>query len=60
MRPFKDLYITLKDMTNELDCVLSFNYQHINKLKTRRMTENVNLNEGYKGITICTPMEVLN
>jgi predicted nucleic acid-binding protein len=45
---------------HELDCVLSFNYEHINKLKTRRMTENVNLNEGYKGITICTPMEVLN
>ena len=42
-----------------LDCVLSFNFQHINKLKTKRMTENVNLSEGYKGITICTPMEVL-
>ena len=42
-----------------LDCVLSFNFQHINKLKTKRMTENVNLSEGYKGITICTPIEVL-
>lgn len=42
-----------------LDCVLSFNYQHINKLKTKRMTENINLLEGYKGVTICTPMEVL-
>ena len=45
---------------NELDCVLSFNYEHINKLKTKRMTENINLLEGYKGVTICTPMEVLN
>jgi predicted nucleic acid-binding protein len=45
---------------HELDCVLSFNYKHINKLKTKRMSENVNLNEGYKGITICTPMEVLD
>jgi predicted nucleic acid-binding protein len=43
-----------------LDCVLSFNYQHINKLKTKRMTEEINLAEGYKAITICTPMEVLN
>ena len=43
-----------------LDCVLSFNFEHINKLKTKRMTELVNLNEGYKGITICTPMEVLD
>jgi predicted nucleic acid-binding protein len=45
---------------HDLDCVLSFNYKHINKLKTKRSTENVNLNEGYKGITICTPMEVLD
>jgi predicted nucleic acid-binding protein len=43
-----------------LDCVLSFNYQHINKLKTKRMTENINLIEGYKGVVICTPMEVLD
>ena len=43
-----------------LDCILSFNFQHINKLKTKRMTELVNLNEGYKGITICTPMEVFD
>jgi len=44
---------------NELDYILSFNFQHINKLKTKRMTELINLNEGYKGIIICTPMEVL-
>ena len=31
---------------NDLDCVLSFNYKHINKLKTKRLTEVVNLNEG--------------
>jgi predicted nucleic acid-binding protein len=43
-----------------LDCVLSFNYKHINKLKTKRLTGNVNLIEGYSGITICTPMEVLD
>jgi hypothetical protein len=43
-----------------LDCVLSFNFQHINKLKTKRMTENINLLEGYKGVTICTPMEVID
>ena len=44
---------------NGLDCILSFNFQHIYKLKTKRMTENINLMEGYKGITICMPMEVL-
>jgi len=45
---------------NNLDCVLSFNFKHINKLKTKEMTALVNLREGYKGITICTPMEVLD
>ena len=43
-----------------LDCILSFNFKHINKLKTKRMSELINLNEGYKGIIICTPMEVLD
>ena len=41
-----------------LDCIVSFNFQHINKLKTKNMTAYINLNEGYKPITICTPMEV--
>jgi len=45
---------------NNLDCVLSFNFQHINKLKTKEMTALVNLREGYKNIIICTPMEVLD
>jgi len=45
---------------NELDCILSFNFQHINKLKTKRMTTQVNQESGYNGITICTPMEVLD
>jgi hypothetical protein len=43
-----------------LDGVLSFNFQHINKLKTKEMTALVNLREGYKSIIICTPMEVLD
>jgi len=45
---------------NNLDCVLSFNFQHINKLKTKEMTALINLREGYKSIIICTPMEVLD
>ena len=44
---------------NHLDCVLSFNFQHINKLKTKEMTALVNLREGYRSIIICTPMEVI-
>jgi predicted nucleic acid-binding protein len=45
---------------HNLDYILSFNFQHINKMKTKHMTELINLKEGYKGITICTPMEVLD
>jgi predicted nucleic acid-binding protein len=45
--------------TNGLDGVLSFNFQHINKLKTKEMSALVNLREGYKSVIICTPMEVL-
>jgi len=41
-----------------LDCILSFNFQHINKLKTQQKTTSINLREGYQGITICTPEEV--
>jgi hypothetical protein len=44
---------------NGLDGVLSFNFQHINKLRTKEMTTLVNLREGYKNVIICTPMEVL-
>lgn len=43
-----------------LDCVLSFNFEHINKLKTKEMTALVNFREGYRSVIICTPMEVLD
>ncbi len=46
--------------THGLDCVVSFNFQHINKLKTKRMTEIINLEEGYRPVIICTPMEVFD
>jgi predicted nucleic acid-binding protein len=45
---------------NGLDYILSLNFKHINKLKTKRLVELINLNEGYKGIVICTPMEVID
>ena len=56
---FDALHIAIAS-TNRLDCVLSFNYEHINKLKTKRLVERINLSEGYKEIAICTPMEVLD
>ena len=42
------------------DCVLSYNFKHINKLKTKILTERVNKAEGYNGIVICTAKEVLS
>jgi predicted nucleic acid-binding protein len=45
---------------NELDYILSFNFKHINKLKTKRMVESINLNLGYKSIVISQPMEVID
>jgi len=45
--------------TNDLEHVFSLNYEHINKLKTKTMTSNINIREGYKPITIASPMEVV-
>jgi len=45
---------------NKLDCILSFNFSHINKLKTKYLTEPINISEGYNRIAICTPMEILD
>ena len=52
-------HITIASI-HSLNTILSFNFKHINKLKTKTMTENINLLHGYKGITICTPMEVFD
>jgi predicted nucleic acid-binding protein len=43
---------------NELDCVLSYNFGHINRLKTKVLTGQLNRKEGYNSIVICTPREV--
>jgi len=43
-----------------LDCVLSFNYTHINKLRTKERVAVVNAKKDLKGIIICNPLEVLD
>jgi predicted nucleic acid-binding protein len=45
---------------NNLDLIVSCNFKHINKLKTKRMVLAVNLTEGYKPVTICRPEEVVD
>ncbi|MCL2300176.1 MAG: hypothetical protein FWC27_08545 [Firmicutes bacterium] len=43
---------------HEMDCILSLNFQHINKVKTKAVTALVNQLLGYRSAVICTPMEV--
>ena len=46
--------------TNDLEYIFSLNFKHINKLKTKAMTSVINLREGYRPVTIASPMEVEN
>ena len=45
---------------NDLDYIISCNFKHINRINTKVMAEKINIEEGYKGIIICTPMEVID
>ena len=43
---------------NDLEYIFSLNFKHINKLKTKIMTSNTNIMQGYRPIIIINPMEV--
>jgi hypothetical protein len=45
---------------NNIDCIISLNFQHINKLKTKTTTEAIHNIKGYNTPYICTPMEVFD
>jgi len=45
---------------NDLDFIVSYNFQHIVKMKTIVMTEIVNLRERYRRIGIYSPTEVVD
>jgi len=40
-----------------MDCLLSWNYEHLVKVKTRRIVSMVNTSFGYPYIEIVTPAE---
>jgi hypothetical protein len=42
-----------------LDYVLSYNFQHINRAKTKLLTDRINHKKGYGSVLICTAKEVL-
>jgi len=43
----------------EIDMILSYNFKHIVKRKTIKMTDEINSSLGYKKIEIYTPEEVV-
>ena len=43
---------------NDLDMIISMNFEHIVKRKTKIGTGNINALNGYRAVEICTPMEV--
>jgi len=44
----------------DLDCVVSYNFEHINRAKTKILTAHVNRGAGYNSVVICTSKEVLD
>jgi len=44
---------------NAMDCIISLNFHHINKLKTKMTTEIIHRMKGLNNPFICTPMEVI-
>jgi hypothetical protein len=41
-------------------CIISLNFHHINKLKTKMSTEIIHRMKGYNNSFICTPMDVID
>ena len=52
------LHIALATV-NELDMIISMNFEHIVKRKTKIGTGNINALNGYRVVEIYTPMEVI-
>jgi len=44
---------------NGLDAIISFNFSHINRLKTKIMIPYANKIYGYEPVSICVPLEVI-
>jgi predicted nucleic acid-binding protein len=43
-----------------LDCIVSYNFKHINRSKTKILSVRINREAGFGGIVICTSKEVLD
>jgi predicted nucleic acid-binding protein len=45
---------------HSLDCIVSYNFKHINRVKTKLLTGRVNFAHNYGNAVICTAKEVLD
>lgn len=45
---------------NDLEYIFSLNFKHINRIKTKTMTGNINIRQGYKPVVIASPSEVVD
>ena len=45
---------------NDLDMIISMNFQHIVKRKTKYITSVINVLNGYRAVEILSPMEVID
>ena len=45
---------------HKLDCVVSYNFEHINRTKTKILVGEINFRENYKSAIICTSKEVMD
>lgn len=52
------LHIAISTL-NEIDYLLSWNFRHIVRVKTRRIVDMVNLSLGYPDLKIATPAELI-
>ena len=52
------LHIAIATVHN-LDVIVSWNFEHIVKLKTRREVRGINTLMGYRSIEICSPQEMI-
>jgi len=53
-----DAYHTAVASVNNIDYLVSWNFKHLVKIKTRRLVNLVNLQNGYKSIEIIAPPEL--
>ena len=55
----EDAYHIAVAVINEMDCILSWNFRHIVRLKTRDIVKMVNTVNAFRHIEIMTPAELL-